>query len=95
MVIILDGNLEIGAHARSNISYLICLRHLIRLREVTNRRGGDVRVLSLRKKTFLKLFLSYFMTKKAPFATKLAGGGGKALVAAPLKRDFLVCLCFK
>ena len=33
----LDGNLEIGAHARSNLSYLICLRYLFRSRAVTNR----------------------------------------------------------
>ena len=35
MVLILDGNLEIGAHWRSNIYYLICLRQLIRLRAVS------------------------------------------------------------
>ena len=29
-------NIEIGAYARSNICYLICLRHLIRSRAVTN-----------------------------------------------------------
>ena len=27
MVLILDGNPEIGAHVRSNLCYLICLRH--------------------------------------------------------------------
>ena len=31
----LDGNPEIGAHVRSNLCYLICLRHLIRSRAVT------------------------------------------------------------
>ena len=36
MVLISDGNLEIGAHVRSNICYLICLRNLIRSRAVTN-----------------------------------------------------------
>ena len=36
MVLILDGNSEIDAHARSNLSYLICSRPLIRL-AVTNR----------------------------------------------------------
>ena len=30
MVLILDGNPEIGAHVRSNLCYLICLRHLIK-----------------------------------------------------------------
>ena len=30
MVLILDDNLEIGANVRSNLCYLICLRHLIR-----------------------------------------------------------------
>ena len=37
MVLILDGNLETGAQIRSNVCYLICLRHLIRSRAVTNR----------------------------------------------------------
>ena len=32
MVLILDGNLEIGAHIQSNPCYLISLRHLIRSR---------------------------------------------------------------
>ena len=32
--LILDGNSEIGAHVRSNLCYLICLRHLIRPRAV-------------------------------------------------------------
>ena len=32
MVRIFDGNSEIGAHARSNLCYLICLSHLIRSR---------------------------------------------------------------
>ena len=36
MVLILDGNSEIGAHVGSNICYLICLRHLIRSRVVSN-----------------------------------------------------------
>ena len=30
MELILDGNSEIDAHIRSNLCYLICLRHLIR-----------------------------------------------------------------
>ena len=37
MVLILDGILEIGAQARSNLCYLISLRHLIRSTAVTNR----------------------------------------------------------
>ena len=37
MVRILDGDSEIGAQVRSNIFYLICLRHLIRPRAVSNR----------------------------------------------------------
>ena len=36
MVLILDGNSEIGAHVRSELYYLICLGHLIRSRAVTN-----------------------------------------------------------
>ena len=38
VVFILDGNLEIGAHVRSNLCYLTCLRHLIRSKAVTNRK---------------------------------------------------------
>ena len=34
MVLIADGNSEVGAHA--NLCYLICSRHLIRSRAVTN-----------------------------------------------------------
>ena len=37
MVLILDGNSEKGAYVRSNLCYLICLRHFIRSRVVTNR----------------------------------------------------------
>ena len=37
MVLILDGNSEIGAHVRSNLCYLICLGHWIRSRVVINR----------------------------------------------------------
>ena len=36
MVLILQGNSEIGAHVRSEIGYLIYLRHLNRSRAVTN-----------------------------------------------------------
>ena len=36
MVLMLDGNSKIGAPVRSNFCYLICLRHLLRSREVTN-----------------------------------------------------------
>ena len=35
-LLILDGISEIGAYVRSNLCYLICLRHLNRSREVTN-----------------------------------------------------------
>ena len=37
MVILLDCNSEISSHVRSHLCYLICLRHLIRSRAVTNR----------------------------------------------------------
>ena len=37
MVLIQDGNLGIGAHVQCNLCYLICVRHLIRSRAVTNR----------------------------------------------------------
>ena len=36
MVLILDGNSKIGAHIRNTICYLICCRHLIRSRAITN-----------------------------------------------------------
>ena len=36
MVLILDGSLEIDAHVRSNLCYLIYLKHLIRSRGITN-----------------------------------------------------------
>ena len=37
MVLILNDNSEVGAHARSNPCYLICLRHLMRSISVKNR----------------------------------------------------------
>ena len=37
MVLIIDGNSEIGTHVRNNLCYLNCLRHLLRWRAVTNR----------------------------------------------------------
>ena len=37
MVLLLDGNSEICAHVRGNLCYLICFRHLIRAKSVTNR----------------------------------------------------------
>ena len=36
LLLILDGNSEIGAHVRSNLDYLIFLKHLFRSRAVTN-----------------------------------------------------------
>ena len=37
MVLIIDGNSEIGAHIKSKLCYLICIRHLIRPRTVSYR----------------------------------------------------------
>ena len=37
MVLILDGNSELGAQVRSNLCYLICLRHLLWSGAVTKR----------------------------------------------------------
>ena len=34
IVLLLDGNRDIGAHLRSNLCYFICLRHFIRSRTV-------------------------------------------------------------
>ena len=39
IVLILEGNSEIGEHVRNNLRYLICLSHLIRPRAVTNQRN--------------------------------------------------------
>ena len=39
MVLILDGNSEIGAHVWSNFCYFICVRHSIKSRVVINRIG--------------------------------------------------------
>ena len=36
MELILDGHSEIGTHVRSNLCNLICLRHLISSRAITN-----------------------------------------------------------
>ena len=36
MVLIYDGNSEIGEHGRINLCYLICLRHSLRSRIVAN-----------------------------------------------------------
>ena len=49
MVIILYGNSEIDTRVRGNIYYLICLRHLIRSRPVTNR------IFFLRKDLFFSM----------------------------------------
>ena len=46
MKLILDGDLEIGAHVRSNLYYLFCLRHSIRSSSATNQ------IFSLRKDIF-------------------------------------------
>ena len=37
MVLVFDGNLVLGAHVRSNLCFLICLKQLIKLRVVKNR----------------------------------------------------------
>ena len=47
MVLILDGNSEIGAHVRSNFCYSICLKCSNRSKAVTNR------IFSVWKKKFL------------------------------------------
>ena len=49
---------------------------------------GVSKGLATTKKTYLKLYLSYFKNlKKVPFATKLEGRGYKALVAGPLRKN--------
>ena len=49
MVLVLDGNTEIGTHVKRNLEYLICLRHLIRSKVVTNRL------------LFLRVYIFFFM----------------------------------
>ena len=61
MVLILDGNSDIGVHVRSNLCYLTCLRQLNRSRAVTNR------ILFLLRKTYISFLrvqhvLSYHIT---------------------------------
>ena len=54
MVLIYDGNSEIGAHLQSKISNLICTRHLFRLSAVANL------ILFLESPDILHLFATYF-----------------------------------
>ena len=42
MVLILDGYSEIGAQVRSDLGYLICLRHLFKSRTVTNLKESHI-----------------------------------------------------
>ena len=60
MVLIWDGNSEIGAHTWRNLGYFIRLRHLFRSRAVTNR------ILFLQKSLFSFIcaqhYLSYHLT---------------------------------
>ena len=56
MVVILDGNSEIGTHIRSNIWYLICLRLLITSRSVINR------IFFLRKSLFFFMRAQHIMS---------------------------------
>jgi len=51
MVLILDGNSEMGAHVRSNLLYVICIIHLIRARAVTNR------ILFFSEKTYFSSYV--------------------------------------
>ena len=50
----LDGNLKIGAHARSNLYCFICLRHLIKPRAVR------YRIFSPKKSNFLHTCATFF-----------------------------------
>ena len=51
MVLILDSISEIGAHGLSGLGYLICLRHLVRTRSVTN-------LIFISEKTYITSLLS-------------------------------------
>ena len=47
VVLLLDGNSENGAHVRSNLSCLTCLRHLIRSRALSNQIFSSEKTLLL------------------------------------------------
>ena len=71
--------LELGGKgSRKKIIFLV----------VWSLRGRRGVILLPRKINFLGLYLSYFKTKKVLFASKLERGGGNALVATPLKKNF-------
>ena len=65
MVLEIVGNSEMGAHVRSNLCYLICLRILTRSRGVTNR------IIVLRQVLFsfmrAQRFLSYHQSTMDPY----------------------------
>ena len=55
IVLILDGNLEVGAHVMGILCYLICSRHLIRSRAVTNRFFFSEKAYFPSRSTFFEL----------------------------------------
>ena len=61
MVLISNGNSEIDAHVRSNLCYLICSRHLIRSRPVTDQISFSIINLFFFMDT--QDVLSYHLTK--------------------------------
>ena len=63
-ICILDGNSDICVHVRINLGYLICARHFIRSRTVTNRIFLNRKVLS--SFVHAQYVLSYHIYYKYP-----------------------------
>ena len=59
MVLTSDGYLEMGAQGSSNLCYLICLRHLIRSKAVTNLTFYPKRPIFLPAKHVLSYHINY------------------------------------
>ena len=89
MVLVLDGNVEIGAHVWSEISNLICLRHLFISRAVANLKSVSRKVLFspifiFRKKTRFKfrcfviynIMMLWFLVFEFIFSTRGEEGLG-------------------
>ena len=83
MVLVLDATSVIGAQVRSNFCYLVRFKEAAKNSFLVAPRGGRGKGRATKKKT------SFKARKKIPkknLATKLEGGG-KALMAGPLKKD--------
>ena len=66
MVLIFDGNSEIGTYVLSDFGYLFCLRHLIRSRVVTNLIFSSSEITSFFARAQHILRRSYISTMNQP-----------------------------